>query len=855
MKLSSQRTGPYSFRASIPILFSIPFVFGLQLFGAGVRAEHFIKADSVPQQISDSDWASIRSVYETNQEEAVAAEGGYRARNLSQKWQTEFDGRGFSTRSEEAGWSWGLELRRYGFAGGKRVLHSRSLTKASGPRVTYMRSAKMQEWFVNDRHGLEHGFTIKERPQNGGDAGAGLQFDFAIRGSLRAAVSDDGKATYFIDAGGNIVITYAGLKVWDTDGKQLPARFVARGSELSLYVDERRAHYPIIVDPIAQQAYLKASNTGSFDQFGISVAISGDTVVVGAPGEGSNATGINGDQTNNSAPSSGAAYVFVRNGGTWSQQAYLKASNTDTNDEFGYSVAISGDTIIVGALGEDSNATGVNGDQTNNSAPVSGAAYVFVRNGSNWSQQAYLKASNTDANDQFGFPVAISGDTIVIGASGEDSNATGINGDQTNNSATDAGATYVFARTGTTWSQQAYLKASNTDAGDDFGFSVAVSGNTVVVGAPLEASSATGINGDQSNNSAASAGAAYVFVRNGSIWSQQAYLKASNTDGGDGFGQSVAISSDTVLVGAISEASNATGVNGDQTNNSARNAGAAYVFVRNGGTWSQQAYLKASNTGVGDAFGYLVAISTDMAVVVALLEDSNAIGVDGDQTNDSAPNAGAAYVFVRTGGTWTQQAYVKASNTDANDHFGTSVAVSGNTVVLGAADEDSNATGVNGDQTNNSANSAGAAYVFTASFPSSHLTNVSARGFVGTGDNVLIAGVAVRGEAPTRILFRAIGPSLAAFGVSGPLQNPQLDLHNAQGALIAHNDNWMEEPDGTPNATRTAQINATGLAPADAREAAILATMSPGNYTAIVSGVGGTTGVALAEAYELGPAP
>src|SRR5262249_9401641 len=161
---------------------------------------------------------------------------------------------------------------------------------------------------------------------------------------------------------------------------------------------------------------------------------------------------------------------------------------------------------------EDSNATGVNGNQSDNSAQGSGAAYVFVRNGTVWSQQAYLKASNTNAGDQFGVSVAVSGDTAVIGAWAESSNATGVNGNQLDNSTPDAGAAYVFVRNGTTWSQQAYLKASNTDAFDAFGASVAVSGDTVVVGAHLESSNATGVNGNQSDNSAQGSGAAYVFV-------------------------------------------------------------------------------------------------------------------------------------------------------------------------------------------------------------------------------------------------------------------------------------------------------------------------------------------------------
>jgi len=202
---------------------------------------------------------------------------------------------------------------------------------------------------------------------------------------------------------------------------------------------------------IAQQAYLKASNTktyyaSSVDDFGWSVAVSGDTVVVGTPFEDSNATGVDGDQSDTSAPNSGAAYVFVRNGTTWTQQAYLKASNTE--HWFGVSVSVSGDTIVVGAPYENSSATGVDGDQSDLSAPGAGAAYVFVRNGTTWSQQAYLKASNTGAGDSFGTSVAVSGDTVVVGAINEKSNATGVNGDESDNSAFDPGAAYIFTGVG-----------------------------------------------------------------------------------------------------------------------------------------------------------------------------------------------------------------------------------------------------------------------------------------------------------------------------------------------------------------------------------------------------------------------
>ena len=292
----------------------------------------------------------------------------------------------------------------------------------------------------------------------------------------------------------------AGLGASDWAG--IRAAHQAATQESHLTKSERGERRALAADPIAQEAYMKSSNSDAIDVFGGAVAISGDTVVVGAPGESSNATGVNGDQTNNSLLDAGAAYVFVRNGATWTQQAYLKASNTGQGDDFGRSVAISGDTIVVGADGEDSSAKGINGDQSDNSATGAGAAYVFVRTGTTWSQQAYLKSSNTDAVDTFGNSVAVSGETIVVGALGESSNATGINGDQSDNSALQAGAAYVFVRNGTTWSQQAYLKASNTDASDQFRSIGDHFGRDCGRWGARESSSATGVGGDQNDNTA-----------------------------------------------------------------------------------------------------------------------------------------------------------------------------------------------------------------------------------------------------------------------------------------------------------------------------------------------------------------
>jgi hypothetical protein len=314
-----------------------------------------------------------------------------------------------------------------------------------------------------------------------------------------------------------------------------------------------------------QQAYIKASNidiwtTGESepdqDHFGEGVAIYGDTLAVGAPFEDSAASGINGNQADNSLYVSGAVYVFTREGTEWSQQAYIKASNPDVGDGFGFSVALDEDTLAVGAYSEDSAATGIDGDQADNSL-ASGAVYVFTREGTQWSQQAYVKTSNPGEYDNFAY-VALSGDTLAVGAPFEDSAASGINGDQANNSLHGSGAVYVFTREGTQWSQQAYIKASNPREDSAFGIAIALSGDTLVLGGRREA--------------------VYVFTREGTVWSQQDFIKASNANYEDGFGGNVALSGDTLAVGAQGEDSAATGIDGDQMNDGAVDSGAAYVY-------------------------------------------------------------------------------------------------------------------------------------------------------------------------------------------------------------------------------------------------------------------------------------
>ena len=359
--------------------------------------------------------------------------------------------------------------------------------------------------------------------------------------------------------------------------------------------------------------------------------------------------------------------LALNTGKLWSHQAYLKAPNNSNGDIFGNSVAISGDTIAVSAVNEDSTTTSIiNGSDlssTNNAGNNNGAVYVFTRSGSTWSHQAYLKAPNNSNEDYFGSSVAISGDIIAVSAIYEDSTTTSIiNGSDlsgTNDSGTDNGAVYVFTRTGSTWSHQAYLKAPNNSNDDYFGSSVAISGDTIAVGAPGEASTTTSIiNGSDlssTNNAGNNNGAVYVFTRSGSTWSHQAYLKAPNNSNLDVFGNSIAISGDTIAVGANNEDSTTTSIiNGSDlssTNNAGNNNGAVYVFTRSGSTWSHQAYLKAPNNSNLDVFGNSIAISGDTIAVGARLEDSTTTeiihGSDLSGTNDSGDNNGAVYVFTR----------------------------------------------------------------------------------------------------------------------------------------------------------------------------------------------------------------
>jgi hypothetical protein len=304
-----------------------------------------------------------------------------------------------------------------------------------------------------------------------------------------------------------------------------------------------------------------------------------------------------------------------------------------------------GSTLASGARNEDSTTTGVN-SVPDDGASNAGAAYVFVRAGSSWSQQAYVKASNTGAGDKFGVRVGLSGDgnTLVVGAANEDSSTKGV--DTTpDDLAPDAGAVYVYRRSGATWGFPAYLKASNAAGGDTFGehFALSLDGLTLAISSKRQASAAPGINPAPSG-AADNSGAAYVFVNRGGVWNEQVYLKSEAPDADDYFGEDLAISGDgNVLV--VSSVFDDSGRPDDPSNNDTMDSGAAYVFSRRANTWTQAAYLKSPDIDTSDWFADTLALSADGRTLVAgaYSEDSSSAG--NEAPNNDAQDSGAVFVF------------------------------------------------------------------------------------------------------------------------------------------------------------------------------------------------------------------
>ena len=487
--------------------------------------------------------AQAKALLEEQYQVTPGADGTLVATNPSQGMEASFAPRGFQVSGP--GWTLGLRLESWGRGCDQTNVEQGKITGVG--RCVRIERAGITEWFVNDRAGLEHGFTIHEKPDGNGL----LRLVLATEGGLVATVLPGDRDVSFT---GSVSISYSGLSAWDANGRELETRFSVDESGLAILAEDADAAYPLTVDPMIWVETARLHPNSPRGRFGYSVAISGDSSLVGAPYLTSDAW----------AP--GAAYVFTRTGTVWCEEAML--SYGILADGFGHSVSICGNTALIGARYADS-------------PSESGAAHVFSRTGTAWSQQPRLTASDAAEDDYFGWSVSISGDTALVGAPGSNNNC---------------GAAYVLVRSGTTWSQQAKLMAADAEAWDWFGHAVSLCGDTALVGASRDDDGLLGT----------SSGSAYIFVRTGTVWNLEAKITASDAAAGDCFGFSVSLSGDTALVGAPTE---------DPSTGAPSGWGKSYAFVRAGTVWNQQAKLTALDAEIDDWFGCAVAVSGDVAVV------------------------------------------------------------------------------------------------------------------------------------------------------------------------------------------------------------------------------------------------
>lgn len=643
-----KRSGAFAIVAGLPVLIGSMGAVPVARAGGLHRLQQHgsaspLRPDLPPEGVSAAEWPQVLARFgETRYDARPAPDSGagehWLVTNPALGIEAQFSANGLRVgprgRGAGAAWSWGAKLTGFGPIGAVRPVAAPELV-AQRNRVEYRRSG-LTEWYVNDRRGLEQGFTIDRAPTGGA---VRLEIVMALSGSLLPSVDSDADALVLRDAAGGTVLRYGGLCAYDTEGRPLAARIGIekapdRLARLHIEVDVVGATFPIVIDPLitTQIAKLTASDAATNDQFGRSLASSGDTVVVGAAFD------------DDAGSSSGSAYVFTRNQGgadSWDEVAKLTASDAFAEDQFGFKVAISGDTVVVGAPGNDG------------AALNTGAAYVFERNAGGadgWDQIARLTASDAAAVDNFGWSVSISGDTVVVGAF------------QNDDAGLSSGSAYVFQRNAggaDAWGEVAKLTASDAAANDQFGYSVSISGDALTVGAPL--------NGDAGPHS----GSAYVFERNqggADEWGEVAKLTASDAAAEDQFGYSASISGDRVAIGAFL--------------NPFTTLGSVYVFERNRGgadSWDEMAKLTASDAAAGDRFGISVSMSGDAVVVGALLND------------DAGSNSGSAYVFERNAGGadhWDEVAKLTASDAAEGDQFGVAASISGNTIVVGAYGDD-----------------------------------------------------------------------------------------------------------------------------------------------------------------------
>jgi hypothetical protein len=439
---------------------------------------------------------------------------------------------------------------------------SRAEPQAVRNRVTYsvrLGEVAVEAWYSTGPLGLEHGFTIADAPACAREGG---ELEIVVEASGFVARPTPRGASLLGARGERLA--YTDLLAKDAGGRTLPSRMqVAAPDRIALLVDTVGATWPIEIDPLVWDEVQKlvASDGGLNDQLGLSIAIDGDTAVVGAP---LSTVGLLFGQ--------GSAYVFTRTNGLWVESQKLVASDGSKNDWFGYSVALRGDDIVVGAIGDGPNSVG--------------AAYVFARQNGTWVEQQKLAAADMDVST-FGFSAALQNDTALIGAYGWSS-------------------AHVFVRSNGIWTEQQKLVASDREWTDGFGHSVALRGDTALIGAVMDDV------GTSTNQ-----GSASVFVRSGGVWTEQQKLVASDGELADGFGAGVALSGTTAIVGAI---------NGDA--GPITDTGAAYVYELSNGVWTEQQKLVATDGATNDLFGFSVALSGDLAIIGARQDD---VGMTADQ--------------------------------------------------------------------------------------------------------------------------------------------------------------------------------------------------------------------------------
>ena len=510
------------------------------------------------------------------------------------------------------------------------------------------------------------------------DAGAAFDVEVPIEGmvSLSIVVTAPGGASEAYDltligeeaTGDYIKASNTGMDDEFGTSVAIEGDTLVVGAPLEDSIDENAGAVYVFVrtDGVwRQQLFLRAPNAGAGDEFGSSVALQGDTLIVGAPGEDGLATGAHDAVVDDGVEPSdnyGAVYVFQGEGATWELQAYVKPFTLFNSAGFGASVALDGDTLVIGGPLEGGDTSGVldpddapPGGQ--GLTPESGAVHVFVRGDSGWEGKAYIKAPNPGETDRFGFDVAVNGDVLAIGAPYEDGDVAGVRDpndlEDEDDGANDSGATYLYHRSEGDWALRHYVKAPNAGESDLYGFAVALSDGTLAVGAPQEANGATGIeaeleqlqNGD--SDDAPTSGAVYVYSLDGQDWVFDAYVKAENARPKNFFGFSVALDGDSLAVGAQYETSTLTGVHppGGLSNDGTDRTGAAYVYSRIGGAWRLQALIKPEVLGFEDRFGAAVAFSAGTVAVGAPSEDSDATGVNGDPESDDIDGSGAVYVY------------------------------------------------------------------------------------------------------------------------------------------------------------------------------------------------------------------